>query len=165
MYLYSGTHLLKLVVEMTSPTQWPSHLRPSSLLLSSHPPLSLWLLNTMWTTLSVLWLPTVLGTVQLLSITFRIGEFWQHHNYWESTHMHSQSYFQFSLRRLSCVDKPHKWNIWTSLQQIARIYSNHPVWCWVCNDGDMWRYTIVESELWNYSVWSTNPTYSNNLWV
>ncbi len=62
----------RIYSQMTSPTQWPSHLRPSSLLLSSHPPLSLWLLNTMWTTLSVLWLPTVLGTVRLLSTTLRL---------------------------------------------------------------------------------------------
>ncbi len=73
-----GNLLLRLVVEMTSPTQWPSHLRPSSLLLSSHPPLSLWLFNTMWTTLSVLWLPTVLGMVQLLSTALVLVS-WQHH--------------------------------------------------------------------------------------
>ncbi len=77
-YLYSGTLLLRLVVEMTSPTPWLSHLRPSSLLLSSHPPLSLWLLNTMWTILSVLWLPTVLGTVQLPSTPLVLVS-WQHH--------------------------------------------------------------------------------------
>ncbi len=68
-WLSIGTLLLRFVIEITSPTQWPSHLRPSSLLLSSHPPLLLWLLNTIWTTISVLWLPTVLGAVQPLCIT------------------------------------------------------------------------------------------------
>ncbi len=32
-----------------------------------------------------------------------------------------------SCRKLSCADQPHEWSIWTSLQQIVRIHSNHPV--------------------------------------
>ncbi len=155
-YLCSGTLLLRLVVEMTSPTQWPSHLQPSSLLLSSHPPLSLWLLNTMWTTLSVLWLPTVLGTVRQLSTTLGLVSFI------------FDTQCQLLLRQLSCVDQTHEWSIWTSLQQFARIHSNHPVWCWVCvccYNGDMWGYTDVESRPWGYWVYITNHTYSYNSWV
>ncbi len=160
-YLYSGTHLLRLVVEMTSPTQWQSHLWPSSLVLSSHPPLSLWLLNTMWTTLSVLWLPTVLGTVQPLSITLVLVSRYR----LQTAHYNTDSLL---CRRLSCVDQPHERSLWTSLQQISRIHSNYPVWRWVCvycYNGDMWGYTDVESRPWDYCVYITNHTYSYNSWV
>ncbi len=54
------------------------------------------------------------------------------------------------------------------MQQIARIHSNYPVWCWVCicMHGDMWwGYTDVESRPWGYCVHITNHTYSYNSWV
>ncbi len=51
----------------------------------------------MWTTLLVLWLPTVLGTVQLLGTTSELVSI----DYYFFGHIHV---VQLPLRQMSCVD-------------------------------------------------------------
>ncbi len=60
------------------------------------------------------------GNSTTAEYNFRIGE--------SISSLNSTLYTDSLLCRwLSCVDQPHEWSLCTSLQQITRIHSNHPV--------------------------------------